>query len=80
MTNFYKLPQEDLYWKIVNETTTVTQIKNSTDAKGISITTSAERYNNLMTHVTAFTVSDETEFNIIFSEILNNIIVIGQSL
>jgi hypothetical protein len=71
MTNFYKLPQEDLYWKITDETTTVIQTKNSIDAKGISITTSAVRYNNLINHVASFTTSNETEFNTVFAEILN---------
>lgn len=73
MTNFYKLPEIDLYWKIIDETTTVIQAKNSSDAKGVSKTTSAARYSNLITNIPSWQSSDETEFNTVITSILNDI-------
>ena len=73
MTNYYKLPAHDLYWKIVDETTTVLQMKNSADAMGITKTTGVERYDALVLKVPSFTVSDETEFNTVMAEVLNSI-------
>jgi len=73
MTNYYKLPEHDLYWKIVDETTIVLQVKNSAAAMGISKTTSEARYNSLITHIPEWTVSDETEFNAVMSEVLTAI-------
>ena len=73
MTNFYKLTGQDLYWKIIDETTTVFQVKNSEQAKNVSMTTNADRYNNLITNIPTFTVIDETEFNTAISEVLTTI-------
>lgn len=73
MTNYYKLPQSDLYWKIVDETTTVIQVKNSTDAMGITKTTSDLRYESLIPNIPKWENSDETEFNTVVTQILINI-------
>jgi hypothetical protein len=71
MINFYKLSGQDLYWKIIDETTTVFQVKNSEQAKNVSKTTSADRYNTLIINVPTFTVIDETEYNLALSEVLS---------
>jgi hypothetical protein len=73
MTNFYKLSGQDIYWKITDDTTTVFQIKNSTNAKSISKTTNAQRYNSLIQYSSTWTVIDETEFNTVFTEVFNGI-------
>lgn len=73
MTNYYKLPNTNLYWKIIDETTTVFQVKNDSDAKNISKTTGAIRYNDLIVHVPTFDVVDETEFNAVLNEVLTGI-------
>jgi hypothetical protein len=73
MTNYYKLTQADLYWKIVDETTTVLQIKNSTDAMGITKTTGVVRYETLIPNIPKWDVSDETEFNSVMAEVLSAI-------
>jgi hypothetical protein len=73
MTNYYKLPQADLYWKIVDETTTVLQIKNSTDALGITKTTGVARYETLIPNIPKWTISSETEFNTVMTEVLSAI-------
>jgi hypothetical protein len=73
MTNYYKLPQADLYWKIVDETTTVLQIKNSTDAMGITKTTGVARYEALIPNIPKWTISNETEFNTVMTEVLSAI-------
>ena len=73
MTNFYKLPQADLYWKIIDEITTVVQIKNSSDAKGVTKTTSEVRYSTLIPNIPMWELSNETEFNSVLAEILNDI-------
>ena len=73
MTNYYKIAEHDLYWKIVQETTTVLQIKNSAVAMGISKTTGVERYNSLLTNITTWVAIDETEFNAVMAEVLTAI-------
>jgi len=73
MTNYYKLTQADLYWKIVDETTTVLQIKNSADAMGITKTTSLVRYETLIPNIPKWTISNETEFNTVMTEVLSAI-------
>ena len=73
MTNYYRLPNTNLYWKIVDETTTVFQVKNDAEAKNVSKTTGISRYNDLIVHVPTFAVVDESEFNIILTEVLSAI-------
>jgi hypothetical protein len=73
MTNYYKIAEHDLYWKVIQETTTVLQIKNSAAAMGISKTTGIERYNSLLTNVTTWVAIDETEFNGVMTEVLTAI-------
>jgi hypothetical protein len=73
MTNYYKFPQADLYWKIIDETTTVIQLKNSSDAIGVTKTTSEVRYSGLIPNIPKWELSNETEFNSVLVEILNNI-------
>jgi len=73
MTNYYKLSGQDLYWKIIDETTTVYQIKKTTDASSASKTTGTVRYNALMQYVSTWEASNETEFNTILAEINSDI-------
>jgi hypothetical protein len=73
MTNYYKLPQADLYWKIVDETTTVLQIKNSADAMGVTKTTGVVRYEALIPNIPNWTISNEAEFNTVMTEVLSDI-------
>jgi hypothetical protein len=73
MTNYYKLPEADLYWKIIDEITTVIQLKNSSDAIGVTKTTSEVRYSTLTPNIPKWELSNETEFNSVLAEILNDI-------
>jgi hypothetical protein len=73
MTNYYKLTEADLYWKIIDEITTVIQLKNSSDAIGVTKTTSEVRYSTLIPNIPKWELSNETEFNSVLAEILNDI-------
>lgn len=73
MTNFYKLPNQNLYWKIIDETTTVFQVKNDVESKTLSKTTGVKRYNDLLISLPIFEVVTEGEFNTVLNEVLSTI-------
>lgn len=70
MTNYYKLTGLNLYWKVVDETTTVFQIKNSDTIKSVTKTTSQERYDNMAPSIPTWESSNSVEFD----EVLANVI------
>lgn len=72
MTNYFKHPQYEFYFKMTDETLTIIQLINRADGyKGITKTVFLDRYNSLSNQTGSFEVISETTFNSVKNDILN---------